>query len=362
MRYTLLKYVIALLLVIGTTSVSAQVTVDVNIDTLTLLVGQQARITLDVSCASNAKLQMPTFKKGEMLTQGVEIVEINPLDTQQLNDGSRMLVSQCYTVTSFDSACYYIPPFVIRVNDSVYKSKNLALNVLTVPIDTVHTDRFFGPKDIMEPPFSWFDWAGIWWLSIALLCLTVLFIYLYVRNRDNKPVIKIIKRVPKIPPHKLAMQEINKIKAEKKWAEEDSKEYYTLLTATLRTYIQDRYGFNALEMTSTEIIDNLLQRKDDTALDELKNLFYTADLVKFAKYNTLINENDMNLVNAIEFINQTKVENDSNILPQKEEITVEEKRSRTYVIVLRTGMLVVFVCIMGLLLKIGWSVYQLLRF
>ena len=35
-------------------------------------------------------------------------------------------------------------------------------------------------------------------------------------------------------------------------------------------------------------------------------LFQTADLVKFAKYNTLINENDANLVNAIEFINQTK--------------------------------------------------------
>ena len=34
----------------------------------------------------------------------------------------------------------------------------------------------------------------------------------------------------------------------------------------------------------------------------------TADLVKFAKYSTLINENDMNLVNAIEFINQTKQE------------------------------------------------------
>ncbi len=37
-------------------------------------------------------------------------------------------------------------------------------------------------------------------------------------------------------------------------------------------------------------------------------LFQTADLVKFAKHSPLMNENDMNLVNAVEFINNTKVE------------------------------------------------------
>lgn len=362
MRYTLIKYVIALVALTGTPCLKAQVTVDVKIDTLVLLVGQQAHITLDVSCASEANLRMPTLKAGDMLGKGVEIVEMAPLDTQRLNDGARMLVSQQYTITSFDTAFYYLPPFVVHVDDKPYTSKNLALSVLTIPVDTVHLDRFCGPKEIMNPPFVWEDWKGIWGLSLVLAGLLVLFVYLYVRNRDNKPVIKIIKRAPKIPPHKVAMQEIDRIKAEKKWAEENSKEYYTLLTATLRTYIQERYGFNAMEMTSGEIIDRLLMLKDDTALDELRNLFRTADLVKFAKYNTLINENDMNLVNAIEFINQTKVEVDPNAKPQKEEIAIEEKRSRTYVYALRVGLVTVFVIACTLLAWIGWSVYQLLVF
>ena len=38
-------------------------------------------------------------------------------------------------------------------------------------------------------------------------------------------------------------------------------EYYTRLTAILRTYIEKRYGFNAMEMTSTEIIDRLLKEQ-----------------------------------------------------------------------------------------------------
>lgn len=361
-RWVLICHALAVALWLAPQKSVAQVTVDVRIDTLEIWVGEQAHITLDVSCAAGAKLQMPALKQGDVLDKGVEIVETAVPDTQRLNDGARMLVTQQYTVTSFDTAFYYLPPVVVHVDDKAYSSKNLALRVLTIPVDTVHVDRFFGPKEIVAPPFSWHDWVGIWWMALAVVLLTALFVYLYIRNRDNKPVIKVIKRVPKIPPHKLAMQEIDKIKAEKKWAEEDSKEYYTLLTAALRTYIQNRYGFNAMEMTSGEIIERLLMLKDDTALDELRNLFRTADLVKFAKYNTLINENDMNLVNAIEFINQTKVEVDPNAKPQKEEITIEERRSRAYVIGLRVGMAVVAVLAAGLLVGLGWSVYQLLIF
>ena len=45
-------------------------------------------------------------------------------------------------------------------------------------------------------------------------------------------------------------------------------------------------------MTSTEIIDKLLEMKDKEAISDLRELFQTADLVKFAKHNPLMNEND----------------------------------------------------------------------
>ena len=108
---------------------------------------------------------------------------------------------------------------------------------------------------------------------------------------------------------------------------ENQKEYYTKLTETLRKYIEERYGFRAMEMTSSEIIDRLTETQDQQALDELRMLFQTADLVKFAKYSTLINENDMNLVNAIEFINKTKVENMQEEVVEKPQLTEEQVRS-----------------------------------
>ena len=80
-----------------------------------------------------------------------------------------------------------------------------------------------------------------------------------------------------------------------------------------------------MEMTSSEIIEHLQAENDEEALHELRELFQTADLVKFAKYTTLINENDRNLVTAVEYINQTKIEEE--VKPQPTEIVVEEKRS-----------------------------------
>lgn len=144
------------------------------------------------------------------------------------------------------------------------------------------------------------------------LPLLGLLIYLIVRIRDNKPIIRKIKVEPKLPPHQAAMKEIERIKNEKVWQKGQPKEYYTELTDTLRTYIKDRFGFNALEMTSSEIIDKLLEMKDKEAISDLKELFQTADLVKFAKHDPQMNENDANLINAIDFINETKQPEEEN--------------------------------------------------
>ena len=338
----------------------AQVTVDVKIDSLELMVGEQTCITLDVSMDARSELEMPLLKSGDLLTPGVEVVDVAPADTQQLNEGARCLVSRRYTVTSFDSALYYLPPFVVKVDGKEYKSRNLALRVLTVPVDTVHTDRFYGPKEIMDVPFSWSDWSGIVYLSVLLLLWVLGLVYFYISYRDNRPIIKMIKLVPKILPHTKAMQEIDKIKAEKAWAKEDSKEYYTRLTAILRNYIEKRYGFNAMEMTSSEIIDRLLKEQNQESLEELRTLFQTADLVKFAKYSTLINENDANLVNAIEFINQTKIETDVDAKPEMDEVTVEQKRSRRTLIWMRFALTVLTVAGVLLLIWILWQVYNLI--
>lgn len=89
-------------------------------------------------------------------------------------------------------------------------------------------------------------------------------------------------------------------------------------------------------------------------------MFLTADLVKFAKYSTLINENDMNLVNAIAFIDQTKLENvpvEETIKPQ---LTEEDQRSQKARRVLKTVITLLGIASALLLAYVVYTLYLLL--
>ncbi len=342
----------------GVVSLQAQVIVDAKIDSTRILIGQQTGIIVDVSADAGKNVEFMHYDSLQQMIPGIEVLKMSEPDTQLLNDGKRMVLTQRYLVTSFDSALYYIPPMTVKVDGKEYQSKtNLALKVLTVNIDTMKVDSIYSFKPEMAPQFSWDDWKPVIWLGVALLLLTVLLIYVVVRLITNKPIIHRIKLRQHIAPHKVAMQKIAQIKQDNLVQSEDSKEYYTQLTDTLRQYISERFKFNAMEMTSTEIIEHLQAENDEEALRELRELFQTADLVKFAKYTTLINENDRNLVTAVEYINQTKIEEE--IKPQPTEIVVEEKRSKIAKAVLVASIAIVAIFIIVLICFLAYRLYYL---
>lgn len=342
------RILLCLAMMLPVYNVNAQVLIDVKVDSLQLLIGEQTDLTLGVTLGAKQKLQLPELKKGDQLIPNVEVVNIQRPDTNVLDEGKRMEIIQRYTITAWDSSLYYLPPFEVKVDGKKYKSKSLAIKVYTIDVDTLHTDKFFPPYDIMDVPFSWSDWKWIVLDSFVVIFLLIICVVLYYHVVIGKPIVRIIRRKKILPPHKVAINEIERIKADRKWAEEDSKEYYTLLTDTLRTYIKDRYGFNAMEMTSTEIINRLISDNNEEALSELREIFTTADLVKFAKYNTLINENDANLVAALEYINQTKQEVDPNAKPEPEIIKETDKKRMNQVLAMRIIMgvlIVISVCL-----------------
>ena len=355
-----------ILLSVGMLTARAQVTVEAAIDSIEMLIGEQVHVTVTATMKEGAKAEFPVFKPMQQIIPGVEVLKSTELGVRG-KDGGFIDRQVVYTLTSFDDTLYYLPPFVVKVDGKPYESKSLALKVVGIEVDTTRTDQFFGPKDVQDNPFMWSDWSTLFWLSILALLLMAVGYYLYLRLRDNKPIITHIRIVKRLLPHQKAMKEIELIKADKMQNSENPKEYYTKLTDTLRKYIEDRYGFSAMEMTSSEIIERLEKALTDDAKDsatmkaELRQLFTTADLVKFAKYSTMINENDANLVSAIDFINQTKLENmptEETVKPELTEAdqrTVKTRRTLKAVIALITAACVV------LLGYVFYGLYQLLN-
>lgn len=352
------KTLLAIILTVSAIPVMSQVSVEARIDSIEMFIGKQVHVTLTVTAKESSKVDMPVFKPKEMVTPGVEVLGSVEAETKILDNGLSARNS-VYTLTSFTEQLYYLPPFEVKVDGKVYKSKSLAIKVLGVEVDTTNIDQFFPPKDVQDNPFLWSDWSMIFWMSMLMLLLMLMGYLLYLQFRANKPINISIKVVKRLLPHQKAMKEIELIKADRMIQSENQKEYYTKLTDTLRKYIRERYGFNAMEMTSGEIIERLTASQDRAAIEELKELFNTADLVKFAKYSTLINENDKNLVSAIEFINSTKVENQPSEEIVKPDLTEDEKLS----VKMRRGLkiavsVVVAVCI-SMFVWIVYSIWQL---
>ena len=257
----------------------AQVKVEMSLDPMELLVGEQSSITLSVTMKEGQQAQFPDYKYAAPLIPGIEVLEMKDLDTIHLDD-QRVKLTRVYTITSFDDSLYYLKPMEVKVDGKAYQAKGrFGLKVLTVEVDTLHPNQFFPPKGVQDNPFLWSEWSPLFWLSLLTLLLIAAVAYLYVRLRDNKPIISRIRFVRHVPPHQKAMLQINKIKGEHIDTGGDQKEYYTRLTDTLRTYLEERFGIKAMEMTTGEIMERLRMEEDQSKIDELRDLLETADLV-----------------------------------------------------------------------------------
>lgn len=343
----------------------AQVTVENSIDSVQMFVGEQTEMQIAVTMKPGQKVAFRQWQPQQMLVPGVEVVDVPRIDTIDAGDGF-IKVTQHLTLTSFDDTLYLIPAQKVKVDGMEYVTKDLALKVLTIDVDTLHPNQFFGPKDVQDNPFSWSEWKGIFWFSVLLAVLYLLCWLAYLRLKSNKPIQLKVRIVKRVPPHQKALNEIEKLKAESSvqrydGSHTDYKAYYTHLTDALRKYMEERFGFNAMEMTSAEIIERLRQEKDQTKIQELTMLFETADLVKFAKYDVGISENDRNLVNAVDFINTTKQDN----LPTEERIepsiTEQQRQTLRMRLSLKWSIVVLTLATASLLVYVSYRLWDLMN-
>lgn len=329
----------------------AQVIVEAHTDTASILIGEQ--IQMRVKCTVNAgqKVKFPSYSPQQQIVQGVEVVGNGSIDTLVLNNGKRLELTRRYTITSFDSAMYQIPPFKVEVDGKTYASRNsVGLKVSTVAVDLQHPEKFNGPHAVVEQPF---EWSWTMWLC-ALLCVAMLaaVVALAVRLTDPKLITRRVIINPPTPAHITAINNIEQIKRK---PADDVKLYYMELTEALRTYIEKRFGFNAKEMTTNEIVRHLYETNNEEAMTELKSVLETADLVKFAKHKTTLTEQDQSLMSAMSYVQTTKQEPQE--LPKPR--VVYESLSNKQQIRWRNVMHVVM-CILGIgtLALWTWTAYM----
>lgn len=296
---------IGLLFLLGGNAVAQQrPLIDVSIDSAAILIGEQTMLHLTVTADQDRPVQV--IIPNDTLMAGVELLNLSKADSTQI-ENNRLVIKQDLLITSFDSALYLLPPLkVIDGVDTVY-SNQVALKVSTLPVNAENPEEYFDIKQVWKPPFVWADYLPILLGILLVLLLAAVTWYGWKRWKEQKSLIPFKKEGPKLPPHEQAIKELDAIREQKLWQQGLNKAYYTQITETLRRYIDGRFGINAMEMTSGEILDLIRQNDEAKPLYEnLRQILSLADFVKFAKMNPLPDENDLSLANAYRFVEQTK--------------------------------------------------------
>ena len=351
-------YIVSLIMALNATVAVAQnVILNAKLDTFAMRIGEQTKATLDLSVDSGCEVVMPSLKEMS-LVDGIEILDSKEFK-EDINGGSRSRYVQEYLITSFDSTRYEIAPFKVVVNSDTFMSNRLILDVYSVEIDTANLSNIAGPGNVIEVELTWEEVRDSVYLATILLFVVALFAWVVIRLINNKPIIRIVKIKPKLPSHIVAMNRIDEIKGDVSLrVQGNEKEYYTQLTDVLREYMYRRFGFNAAEMTTSEIVDELLKIKDKESIKELKEILEVADLVKFAKLHPTVHENERNMLNAIEFVNATKNIEEENIKQPTEERIVS-KRSLKQKRVLLASVIILAVIIVGVVVLLTTDLYNM---
>ncbi|MCF8235042.1 MAG: hypothetical protein K9G67_09640 [Bacteroidales bacterium] len=295
---------------------------DASLEQDTILIGDQIGFNLSFTGPQDVVVDWPDFQ--DTLTSEIEIIKKSKIDSI-VKDEDQLQLEQHITITSFDSGYYKVPPvkFAYRLpadtTDYYFITKENKLLVNTIQVDT--TQAIKPIKGPIKAPYTFKELLP-WILGLAgLIAIAVVLLYFFVWRKKEKT-IPFLRPKPPLPPHIIALNELEKLKQKKLWQQGRIKEYHTELTDIVRMYIERRFGINAMEMISPEILEWLPRDEvDEALLGKLTQMFSLADMVKFAKEKPLPGDNDQSYKNAESFVEETIKR------PDEAEKTVTEEES-----------------------------------
>lgn len=279
--------------------------VRVELDSAYLTMGRTTSLHVEVvgALSDDGELILP-----DTLWRDVEIADKGMPEIAELGNGRREL-RQELILQAFDSGLYTLPPVLYMQDGKIAESNRPALKVIPVPVDTMLSVHDY--YDAQKPARHFFDFLPDWMTDYGLWILLVLAIigagaYIYFKwlRKGQLPLMPAKKPVP---PYELAMSQLATLRAENLCEKGQEKEYYTRLTEILRHYLDTRFGINAMEMTSSQILASL-RRNEATKLPQkyMERVLETADFVKFAKVRPLPDDNAAAMRSALQFVEDTK--------------------------------------------------------
>lgn len=321
-----------LILLLSVTVFAQQKQVITSIDAAKNKIGAEFKLTFTTSVDKSAKVVFPNLKNFGAL----EVIQSYPIDT--VKKDNRYELIKKYGLTQFDSGKYTIPRVKILVNNKVFLSDSLKVEVANVQVDTLK-QKMYDIKDIV-PANESSDWWKYLLFLLLIAGLAALGYWFFKKQKEKNQEQEIYKT-----PIEKATGLLNTLEKKQLWQHGEIKAYYSELTDIVRNYIEEAIEIPAMESTTSELIEGLkvasLKKKMKLSKETIENLFVVlkqADLVKFAKSKPMdfeITEDRKKIERAIITLDKSipvVAENNDEMLlnemQRQEQLKKEQKKQR----------------------------------
>lgn len=268
-------------------SLGQNVSIQARLDRPEIKIGERAAIDLTIRTDDLSRTRFYLLQDSTGAPERYRVLSFGATDTIDIGKGVQEIKAQMI-VTSFDSTLITLPPIVVETPSGQAMTKPLALNVISPEVDLSQPENIRPIVSPWDEPYTLMDililiFTSWIFYAVAGLLLIALLIYEY-RNRAQylqvvKP--KILRPVSALEQLKRKLEALGDARLE---TQEDFKRYYSTVTDGLRAYLGARYGFEAMERTTDEVIEKLHSRGlGSEQTRHIEQVLMEASLVKFAK-------------------------------------------------------------------------------
>ena len=214
-----------------------------------------------------------------------------------------------YAVAAFEVGDLEFPPVPFDIVGPSGDTTTVTSEALPIVIATVGlegSDDIRGIKPPLDIPLSWIVIA-LWLGAASALLVAAWFLYRRLTRRD-RPVIPKRAAAPPQPPHVVAYEALDRLERSSVLENQEIQHWYSEVSRIIRVYIEGRYGVHAMEMASSDIMRGLEPLQlEYRALDQFRDFFERADLVKFAKHRPSVQVCRSLLESARKLVDVTRV-------------------------------------------------------
>ena len=294
--------IVGLIILLNQFSYSQDVRATAKVDSNHIMIGDWFRLHLEIEHPNNVTVTIPTLPDS---LEGFEIIKREQPESKQINQ--QTLQTQDFIVTSFDSGMHIVPSIPVQYQRSgdttkyVVETSPIPITVVTVAVDTSQDIKDVKPP--LSVPITFADVLPYLLVLVGIAGVIWLVRYILRKLKRGEP---LIPEAPARPANEVALEALRSLESEKLWQRGKVKDFHSLLTDIVRLYIEHRFKILAMESTSDEILDafgNETIAKESK--DDLKEMLYRADLVKFAKFQTVAEENEKSLAIGYKFVEKT---------------------------------------------------------